>query len=193
MTLTDLFFLDDGPTDDAFVHRDGETSLPDHIMQTLSQIPTVESSSDENGDGSRESRRSITFGIFGEWGSGKTSLLRTLFRKYSEETTSLPVWFEPQRYEHENNLVVTLISELIQEILAKTRENGLNNDRIKQTSEAVVKNYWKSMLRTGAIITDTMAGTDIERASKRIIEDAESQATARHQGCSVFVMSRRSP
>ncbi len=56
----------------------------------------------------------FTFGIFGEWGSGKTSLMRMIedrLRKDSYEMF-IPVWFNPWRYEKEEHLIIPFLKTI---------------------------------------------------------------------------------
>src|SRR3990172_1811478 len=68
----------------------------------------------------------FTFGIFGEWGSGKTSLMHmieALLGKYPDKL--VPVWFNPWRYEKEKHLIVPFL---------KTIQYSLTNHITSSTS-----------------------------------------------------------
>ena len=55
----------------------------------------------------------FTFGIFGEWGSGKTSLMHmieALLGKYPDKL--VPVWFNPWRYEKEKHLIIPFLKTI---------------------------------------------------------------------------------
>ncbi|MEM6336907.1 MAG: P-loop NTPase fold protein, partial [Bacteroidota bacterium] len=43
----------------------------------------------------------LTIGVFGQWGAGKTSLMRMCERKLDERTAPLTVWFNAWKYERE--------------------------------------------------------------------------------------------
>lgn len=61
----------------------------------------------------------VTFGIFGGWGTGKTSLMRLIYNQLKEDEVNediFPVWFEPWRYENEPNLIVPLLYTIRDEI-----------------------------------------------------------------------------
>lgn len=74
----------------------------------------------------------FTVGIFGEWGTGKTSLLRMiegyLTRKGDEKI--LPIWFNAWRYEKDEHPIVPLVGIIIKMIqsqknfLEKLTDNG---------------------------------------------------------------------
>jgi iron(II)-dependent oxidoreductase len=53
----------------------------------------------------------FTFGVFGEWGSGKTSLMRMIEEGLSKSYPEviIPVWFNPWRYEKEKHLIIPFL------------------------------------------------------------------------------------
>ena len=59
----------------------------------------------------------LTIGIFGEWGSGKTSFLKMVDRELSDEYNISPIWFNAWKYDKEENLW----SALLQCILNHTK------------------------------------------------------------------------
>ena len=52
----------------------------------------------------------FSVGIFGGWGSGKTTLMRAVEEKLNDQIIS--VWFNAWRYEKEEHLIVPLLDEL---------------------------------------------------------------------------------
>jgi hypothetical protein len=68
----------------------------------------------------------ITIGIFGQWGSGKTSLMRLMMdvvaREGQGDNAAVPVWFNAWQYEREEHLIIPLIATIAREI--KKRENS---------------------------------------------------------------------
>ena len=61
----------------------------------------------------------LTIGVYGEWGSGKTSFLKMIDESLREQDI-YPVWFNAWKYEQEDNLW----SALIQTILDQARVSG---------------------------------------------------------------------
>lgn len=57
-----------------------------------------------------ESEPRFAIGIFGGWGSGKTTLMRTIERKLGPDV--VPVWFNAWRYEREEHLILPLLDVL---------------------------------------------------------------------------------
>jgi hypothetical protein len=66
-------------------------------------------------DASRGTPGPFTIGIFGEWGNGKTSLMRLIQRKLTSDNV-LCVWFNAWQYEKEEHPIVPLVGSIIQEI-----------------------------------------------------------------------------
>lgn len=57
----------------------------------------------------------FTIGVFGEWGSGKTSLLRLIQEKIKSDEV-ITVWFNAWRYEAEEQPIVPLVATIIREL-----------------------------------------------------------------------------
>ena len=55
---------------------------------------------------------SITIGVFGEWGAGKTSLMRLMQEKVEKENLAVAVWFNAWQYEKEDHLIVPLVATI---------------------------------------------------------------------------------
>jgi KAP family P-loop domain len=67
-----------------------------------------------------DKRRQLTIGVYGEWGSGKTSFLKMVAKHLREEKHIYPVWFDAWKYDKEDNLW----SALLQSILNQVSEHG---------------------------------------------------------------------
>lgn len=84
----------------------------------------------------------ITFGIFGGWGTGKTSLMRMIYNQILESVENhseqgktkkniFPVWFDAWRYENEPNLLVPLLYTMRDEIRLRYPQGQTNNPFVK--------------------------------------------------------------
>jgi len=58
--------------------------------------------------------RSLTLGVFGGYGTGKTTLMRRVQRVLSP-ADAVTVWFDAWRYDHEENLLVPLLAALLKD------------------------------------------------------------------------------
>ena len=77
----------------------------------------------------------MTIGVFGNWGSGKTSLMRLMYKIVdtldAKEGPAVAVWFNPWQYEPEKHLIIPLIATIACDIKENERgrvEIGLNSD-----------------------------------------------------------------
>ncbi len=76
---------------------------------------------------------SLNVGIFGEWGSGKSKLLRGVEQQFKEKTTNIvPIFFNVWRYEKDPHIIVplfkTLQHRLIEEFGEEDKKRGLLED-----------------------------------------------------------------
>jgi len=67
-----------------------------------------------------ETRDSITIGVFGEWGTGKTSLMRLIHKEVAEDDAAAAVWFNAWQYEKEEHLIVPLTATINKQLDEKT-------------------------------------------------------------------------
>ncbi|MEU4740462.1 P-loop NTPase fold protein [Actinosynnema sp. NPDC023658] len=70
-----------------------------------------------------DTRGPFTIGVFGEWGTGKTSLMRLVERRLDEDPGVVTVWFNAWRYEQEEHPIVPLVGTIVQ---ALEKHKGLN-------------------------------------------------------------------
>lgn len=61
----------------------------------------------------RDTEGPFTIGIFGEWGTGKTSLLNLVQEKLDNEPEVFTVWFNAWQYEQDEHPIVPLIATII--------------------------------------------------------------------------------
>ena len=68
----------------------------------------------------------FTIGVFGDWGTGKTSLMRLIQRKLDdyEEEEVITVWFEAWRYAREEHLIIPLVSTIIGEVEKRSNKSN---------------------------------------------------------------------
>ncbi len=87
-------------------------------------------------------------GIFGKWGSGKTSFMHLLEKKLLDDNTprfAIPVWFNPWRYEREEHLIIPFL---------KTIERGIRKfeEDHKKGSKKIEKKLSGKLLEFAATV-----------------------------------------
>jgi predicted KAP-like P-loop ATPase len=63
-----------------------------------------------------DTRGPFTIGIFGEWGTGKTSIMRLVQKQLGSEPKVVTVWFNAWRYEQEEHPIVPLVATIVREL-----------------------------------------------------------------------------
>lgn len=96
------------------------------ILDVPSAAPALgfDSAADALQDIIENSSPQFAIGIFGTWGSGKTTLMRAIEKKLNA-STSIAVQFSAWRYEKEPNLIVPLL-DVIREVLIDWSERNEN-------------------------------------------------------------------
>src|SRR6266487_1448674 len=67
----------------------------------------------------KNSPPTFSVGVFGGWGTGKTTLMRMIEDELSKDDNILPVWFNAWRYEREEHLAVIPFLRIVRITLAK--------------------------------------------------------------------------
>lgn len=55
----------------------------------------------------------FTLGIYGEWGTGKTTLMKSIEKKLNEDKDIVTIWFNAWRYEREEQLTIVSLLKTI--------------------------------------------------------------------------------
>ena len=83
------------------------------------------------------SRAEFAIGIFGSWGSGKTTLMRTIEKILAGDPSVVPVWFAAWRYEKDPNLILPLLDVLREALEAEAAgQSGWARDAASAVSRA---------------------------------------------------------
>ena len=100
----------------------------------------------------------ITIGVFGNWGSGKTSLMRLMMdvvkKEGQGENIAVPVWFNAWQYEREEHLIIPLLATIARDINKKEDEWGKIS--INDTVGDVAKKSLEIMKDGGKKIHDAL-------------------------------------
>ncbi|MCP5107393.1 MAG: hypothetical protein GY950_28660, partial [bacterium] len=81
----------------------------------------------------------ITFGIFGEWGTGKTTLMRSINKIFDDEFKEkvYTVWFNPWEYPPEEDIVKAMLQTMIVQEWYPKLSNGKN--AVRSTLDVLLK------------------------------------------------------
>ena len=77
-----------------------------------------------------DNKKSLTIGIFGEWGSGKSKLLAEIKDSFKDDDKIIPIWFNAWRFEKEEHIIIPMLKSAFYEIannktfLDNTKDNG---------------------------------------------------------------------
>lgn len=78
----------------------------------------------------------FTIGIFGEWGTGKTSLMRIMKNELDKDENIVTVWFNPWRFQEETNLLIPLLQTIKTKL---ERNEGAKKRRFKKVGDRLKK------------------------------------------------------
>lgn len=102
--------------------------------------------------------------IYGDWGSGKTTMMKCLQRAVEQEKGTT-IWFEPWRFENEPNLMAPLLSEMVAVTSSRLKEQAMKDAAVK-TGKKLFGRIAKATFRTGAGMAARMAGIDAKELER---------------------------
>jgi uncharacterized protein YjbI with pentapeptide repeats len=112
MTENGIQILDDQPIDNATFFNF------EHYSDALAKIITR-----------KETKTPLVVGIFGDWGSGKTSLMKTLERNIRNVTDGyLAIWFNAWKYDKEEAIWRALLTRILEELKTKGKNEELDKE-----------------------------------------------------------------
>lgn len=117
---------------------------------------------------------SLTIGLFGEWGSGKTKLLQLIQEEIEKQENKLiiPVFFNAWRYEKEEHLIIPLLKTAFYEI--KERQQKMEGPSAFKDISKTLGNIIIALAAgfKGKFLGLELSGKDfIERLEKEIEKD----------------------
>ncbi len=121
----------------------------------------------------------LTLGIFGLWGSGKTSLMKMIKRRIEETDVTahvLTLWFNAWRYEGRDEAQSALIHAILQRISEERTLGAEANDLLKQIiSGASVMKLAKVIMKSAITMSPDLDGflDCFSNESKKLAETVE--------------------
>ena len=115
----------------------------------------------------------ITIGIQGEWGSGKTSLLNSIYHHFEEKGSFKQIWinsWESSLLSSPEEALLKIINEIIEELLASDNSKK-RTDIIKHSAVTV----FKGALRIGAAAT---LGTKASDVAEELLSEKQNSIKA---------------
>lgn len=121
----------------------------------------------------KQTNTPITVGIQGEWGSGKTSLINSIYHEYSSDHTFKQIWINSWEYSllsTPEEALLKIINRIIEELLDSDPESK-RKDAIKSGAEKI----FKGALRVGAQVA---LGTEAAKVTEELLGSAEQGISA---------------
>ncbi|WP_460228615.1 KAP family P-loop NTPase fold protein [Bacillus cereus] len=122
-------------------------------------------------------KESIVIGLYGRWGTGKTSVLNLMKQRIKEEKNVITISFNPWYFENEEQLILQFFNKLVIEI-----DENFSGEKSKLISN--IKTYSHKVtsltLRMGAVtfsfkdfLNNSSEKTDVNKIKKDIAEQIE--------------------
>ena len=115
----------------------------------------------------------ITVGVQGEWGSGKTSLLNSIYHHFENEQNVKQIWLNSWEYSLLSTPEETLL-KIVNRIIEEMIEADKNSKRIEAIKGGAEK-IFKGALRVGAGITMGNAAADV---AKELLDSSNQTISA---------------
>jgi hypothetical protein len=122
------------------------------------------------------SRADFAVGVFGGWGSGKTTLMRTIERELAADPRVVTVWFTAWRYEKEPHLIVPLIDVLREALDARAAETK-QDDGAARRAAAAMGRAGRAFL-AGLTLSAGLPGVAVTWEPPKVLESLKSDTAS---------------
>lgn len=122
----------------------------------------------------------ITVGIFGKWGTGKTSMMRLIMNKIEQKSNVVPVWFKAWQYEKEEHLIVPLIDTITRELDKKDNDKQAVAKTLGDALRSIAYAFAAKVKFGVPSLAEVEAGVDvkefIEHSQEKIKKSSEERS-----------------
>jgi hypothetical protein len=88
-------------------------------------------------DAAMSTKGPFTIGVFGDWGTGKTSLMRLMRKELNSRESVVTVWFNAWRYEREEHPLVPLVGTIVRELEQRAKQDSGLSATIRSVTKAL--------------------------------------------------------
>jgi hypothetical protein len=125
----------------------------------------------------RQRDSQFAIGIFGDWGSGKTTLMRAIERELETNETVVTLWFNAWRYEREEHLIVPLLDTL-REVLKEWAERPDRDPDLRERARRAAATVSRA---AGALLAGLSVTAGIPGGSSLVLDLDRAQADWRQR------------
>ena len=119
--MSDIKILDDCPVSDSeFFNFDAYANAITGIIE------------------SKRTGTPLVVGVIGDWGSGKTTLMKIIKKKIEQEehiSTAQTIWFNAWKYDREDSIRRALLMRVLQELKTKDKTDEEKTDKEKKLDQ----------------------------------------------------------
>ena len=123
----------------------------------------------------------FSIGIFGGWGSGKTTLMRLIERQLHDREDVVTVWFNAWRYEREPHLIVPLLDILRESLDARAAAQTKDEEasRTRRAAKGIAR-AGKALL-AGVTLSAGVIGVDAQLELGKVMEALAIEADGQNK------------
>ena len=111
-----------------------------------------------------DSKRPLTVGIHGDWGAGKSSILKMIEANLRPVDNVAVLWFNGWAFEGFDDAKIVLIENTIIELCRQRSTFGKVKEKTKNLLKRV--NYLKLAKRSGGIAFNVLTGSPVTRSNR---------------------------
>lgn len=122
----------------------------------------------------------VTVGVYGDWGSGKSSVIRLLRQRIAAEPELLAIYFNGWQFEGYEDAKAALASTILEQIQEEAEKTGGKLTKVKSAVLGAVSSFWSRVdkLRVGKQLVAAAANAGIATGALAIGATAAAPLTA---------------